>query len=48
MAKTIHLTKAEFLQKVANTRPIPTNGFIWETNPVSSIFMPTGAVHAKW
>ncbi len=46
--KTIHLTRADFMEKVANLEENPPiNGFILETNLVSSTSMQTGAGHAK-
>lgn len=47
-AKVIHLTKAEFLEKVYNFEKIPMNGNMKVTNLRLSISMLLGAVHVKW
>lgn len=46
-AKVIHLTKAEFLEKVYNFEKIPMNGNMKVTNLQLSISMLLGAVHVN-
>ena len=45
---TIHLTRAEFLKKIADYENHSKEWKIWVTNRLLSTSTPTGAVPAKW